>query len=242
MPDAPTQNGNPNPGDGGTPPNGGGDGSGNGGSGNGTPPANNGSPSSQAVDLKALPADQLNQVLENPALWQHPRIKELVEAQRTLKKSQEEAEKQTEAQLKEQKKFEELSVKQADTIAQLTAKLETGTINQAITNKLSPLGVVDLEGALALIDRSGIKVDENGQVSGVDEAIEALKTGKAYLFNTGGGNNPQVGTPSNPGNGTGTGGPAKFKRSQLRDNAFYQANRDEILKAQAAGLIEDDLS
>lgn len=203
-----------------------------------TPPASTG----PAVDLKALPPEQLQQVLENPALWQQPRIKELVEAQRKLKKSDEDAQKANEETLKEQKKFEELAEQRGKEVETLKAKLEQGTINQKLTTALAPLGVVDLEGALALIDRSGIKIDEQGSVAGVDEAIEALKKGKAYLFNASGSPNPTVGTPSNPGNGGGTPGPAKFKRSQLQDQKFYQENRAEILKAQAAGQIEDDIT
>jgi hypothetical protein len=115
-------------------------------------------------------------------------------------------------------------------------------VNQQLTNKLAPLGVVDLEAALALVDRSQIKVEENGTVTGIDAAIEALKTGKTYLFGgENGGAKPPVGSPTNPGNGGQQSGPMKFKRSQLRDANFYKANRDEILKAQAAGQIENDL-
>lgn len=229
----------------------GGEGSGNGnGEGSGTPPATPpattppASNSGDSFDPTALTPEQLNQVLEkNPEIWKTPRLTELRDKSKKFDEAQSKATEAEQKALEEQGKFKELSEKQAGTITELQGQLKNATINQALTNKLSPLGVVDLEGALALIDRSKIDVDSSGAVTGIDEAVEALKTGKTYLFNTNGnGQPPQVGGPTNPGNGQGTGGPAKFKRSQLRDPAFYNANRDEILKAQAAGQIEDDIS
>lgn len=235
MPDAPAQS-NPNPGEGAnppapapgaTPP-------------AATPPASNGEGS---FDPAALTPEQLNQVLEkNPHIWKTDRLAELRDKSKKFDEAQQKATEAETKALEEQGKFKELSEKQSATIEELQGKLKTSTVNQAVTNKLAPLGVVDLEAALALIDRSKIEVAEDGSISGVDEAIEALKTGKAYLFNAGGGTTTTVGTPSNPGNGGGASGPAKFKRSQLQDPKFYNENKEAILKAHAAGEIEDDLS
>ncbi len=44
------------------------------------------------------------------------------------------------------------------------------------------MGLVDADMALLAIDRSGLKVDTNGAVTGVKEALEALKAAKGYLF------------------------------------------------------------
>lgn len=237
--------GNSNPGgDGGA-----GNGDGGNGNGGGTPPANNQTPPAGSndggaqFDPTALTPEQLNQVLEkNPEIWKTPRLTELREKSKKFDEAQTEAQKAEQKRLEEQGKFKELSEQQAATITELQGKLKDSTVNQQLTNKLAPLGVVDLEGALKLVDRSKIEVADDGTVTGLDEAVEALKKDKAYLFTAGGGSKPQVGNPSNPGNGGEGGGPAKFKRSQLRDAKFYQENREEILKAQAAGLIEDDLA
>lgn len=216
--------GNPNPGDGGQPP-------------ASTPPA--GTPAAgDGGDLSKLPADQLQKVLENPELFKLPRIAELLESQKQLKKLQDDSQKSNEQKLKDEKKFEELSGQKEQENATLRQQIQNMQIDQALTNKLVPEGVVDLDGALKLADRSKLKVDDNGQVTGVDEALQSLKTDKAYLFGKPG--QPQVGGPTNPQNQPS--GPAKFKRSQLRDTAFYAEHRDEILAAQKAGLIEDDIS
>lgn len=91
-------------------------------------------------------------------------------------------------------------------------------IDQALTNKLVPGGVVDAEAALKLIDRSKVQIDDNGNVSGIDEIIESLKTDKAYLFNkSGGSNDPNLGTHRIIMVATWSGAPSKFKRSQLKD-------------------------
>jgi hypothetical protein len=244
MPEGPSQ-GNQNPGNG----DGAGAGNGNGDGNGGTPPAGNQNPQggqqggSDQFDPTALTQEQINQVLEkNPLIWKADRIAGLRDKASKFDKAEQDRQTLESKALEEQGKFKELSEKQASTIEELQGKLKTSTVNQALTNKLAPLGVVDLEAALALVDRSKIEVSDDGAITGLDEAIETLKTGKAYLFNKEGAGTTNVGTPSNPGNGGGTPGPAKFKRSQLQDPKFYQEHRDEILKAQAAGQIEDDVT
>ena len=44
------------------------------------------------------------------------------------------------------------------------------------------LGLVDADVAISLLDKSKVKVKDDGSVEGVKEALEALKTSKSYLF------------------------------------------------------------
>lgn len=44
------------------------------------------------------------------------------------------------------------------------------------------LGVIDSEAAMMMMVKDGIKVEQDGSVKGVKEAIEALKETKGYLF------------------------------------------------------------
>lgn len=216
-------NPNPNPSD---PGNGGGNGGGNG-----------------NVDLKSLDADQLQQVLENPNLWKLPRVAELVSKSGELKKLQDDKAAADQKALEDNNQFKELSDQLKAQVTEKDETIKNMRIDQALTNKLVPGGVVDLEAALKLVDRSKVSIDDNGNVSGIDEVIESLKTDKAYLFNkSDGGNDPNLGSPSNNNGGDGGGAPTKFKRSQLKDPKFYQEHRDEILKAMRAGLIEDDIT
>lgn len=193
-----------------------------------------------ALDLKTATADQLTDILENPAFWNLPRVKELREAKDKLKTFEEEKSQQETKSLEEQKKFEELANKFKGENETLKSQLEKLSMDQTLSNQLQKEGVVDLEAALALIDRSGIS-NKDGKLSGVEDAIKNLKEGKAYLFNGQGQSNQSLGTATNNNGSENNQGQVKFKRSQLKDSKFYQEHREEILKAQAAGLIEDDL-
>lgn len=202
----------------------------------GTPPATPPAAPTGEIDLTKLTEDQLSKVLENPNLWNLPRVKELREQAAEAKKLKDAQAKATEDKLKEDKKWEELAQNKESENATLKEQIQTLSINQSLSTLLVKENVVDLDGALKLIDRSKITVDDNGTVSGVQEALDALKTDKAYLFN--GSQTPQVGNPSNPTSQTPS-GPMKFKRSQLTQE-FINANKDEVYKAMHAGLIEDD--
>lgn len=225
---------NPNP----DPTGGGGNPDPGGGGGNPDPNANPDPGSTGDLDLTKLEGDQLAKVLENPNLFKLPRVAELLQAQKDLKALKDQKAADDQKSLEEQGKFKELAETRATEVSTLKEQIQTMTIDQALTTKLVPEGVVDIDAALKLADRSKVKIDDNGNVTGLDEAIASLKTDKAYLF--GKGSNPTVGGPTNP--GTNPSGPAKFKRSQLQDANFYNEHRTEILAAQKAGLIEDDIS
>lgn len=223
----------------------------NGASGDGSGDGNQGSSSSTSTSTnsgndfnpESLTPEQLNQVLEkNPHIWRTERLSGLRDKAKKFDDAQAAADTAEQKRLTDEGKFKELSEKQAAENASLKEQVKSSTVNQALTNKLAPLGVVNLEDALKLVDRSKIEVSEDGTISGIEAAVDALKTDKAYLFN-GQGGKPNVGSATNSNNEGGDGsytGPT-FKRSQLRDAKFYQEHRDDILKAQAAGKIEDDI-
>lgn len=231
MAEAPTQS-NPDPAGGGSDPKPGGEPTGGSNAPTSTPQTN------ENMDLSKLDGDQLTKVLENPNLWKQPRIQELVKGNQEYKKLQDKLKKDEEKSLEEQNAHKTLAEQRKAELEKANETIQTMKIDQALTTKLVPEGVVDLEAALKLADRSKIEVKDDGSIAGVDEAIEALKTDKAYLFGKGG--SPTVGGPTNPQQQPS--GPPKFKRSQLRDPTFYAEHRKEILEAQKAGLIEDDIS
>lgn len=195
--------------------------------------------SQSAIDLKSLEGDQLAQVLENPNLWQQPRIQELVKNNQEFKNLQDKLKKDEEKRLEEQNEHKTLAEQRKAELDESQKTIQNMKIDQALTNKLVPEGVVDLEAALKLVDRSKVKIDESGNITGVDDVLSELKKGKSYLFKEGG--TQSLGSATNQNGGQG-GQQMKFKRSQLRDPKFYQENRDAILAASKAGLIEDDLS
>lgn len=74
----------------------------------------------------------------------------------------------------------------------------TRLINAEIKVFAVQAGFVDPADAVALVDKSGIQVDEQGNVTGAKEAVEALTKAKPHLVGTGRpGGSP--GSPGNPG-------------------------------------------
>lgn len=191
-------------------------------------------------DPSKLTQDQLTKVLENEQIWKDSRLVGLLDANKRLKQLEKDRETQSEQQLTEQKKFEELAQKRADDLAKANESIQTMRTDQALTSKLIKDNVVDLDGALKLVDRSKLTIGDDGSVSGLDEALGSLKTDRPYLFGTGNGSSqPNVGNPSNPQASAAGSGQFRFKESQLTPE-FYQAHKAEIDEAGRLGLVEGD--
>lgn len=72
-----------------------------------------------------------------------------------------------------------------DAKKQISAAMETANnrlIAAEVKSEGSTMGLIDAEAALAFLDREKVKVDDKGTVTGVKEALEALKEAKGYLF------------------------------------------------------------
>ncbi|MBN2262638.1 MAG: hypothetical protein JW735_06990 [Prolixibacteraceae bacterium] len=176
-------------------------------------------------------------VFDDPRLWTHPRFKSLNERAKKadeLEKAQSEAE---EKRLQEAKKFEELANKRAQERDEVKSKYTQSLQDNRIITEATKIGVVDIEAVLKLVDRSNIRIDDNGIATGVVEAVQALVTDKPYLK---GKANVTIGSPTNPG-ADADNQPKKFKLSQLQDATFYRDNEKDIAEAYKAGLIEDDM-
>lgn len=94
------------------------------------------------------------------------------------------------------------------------------------------MGIVDPEAAYRLLDLASIEFDADGRPQAIDKALTELVQQKPYL-------RVQVssGNPTNPAR---AGGSATFTKGQIADRAFWNAHREEILRAMAEGRIVDD--
>jgi hypothetical protein len=206
--------------------------------GNGTDPTKTSNPAKPNV-TEPTPAKKPfdETVFDDPELWKHPRFKSLNErAKRAdeLEKAQSEAD---EKRLAEAKKFEELATKVAQERDTIKSKLTSSIQDNRIITEATKIGVVDVEAVLKLVDRSNVRIDDNGNVTGALEAVTALVSSKPYL-KVGQGNRP-IGSATNPG-ADDQAGLKRFKLSQIQNPVFYKENEADILKAYAAGLIEND--
>lgn len=77
------------------------------------------------------------------------------------------------------------------------------------------LQIIDPDAAYALMDRSRVQIGDDGVVSGVKEALEALAKDKPYLVGKAG--STQVGSGSNPGTGGGNDDPVEQARKLAED-------------------------
>ncbi len=195
-----------------------------------TAPAAPAAPATSFDPEKYLTAEQWQ------AIYGSGRFKQLNDKAKTadaLQKAADDAEKK---RLEDEGKWQELANKNASTAEQY----KTAALNSKVEAVAAKLGSVDPEAVAALIDKSNINIDDNLTVSGVDEAVNALKESKPYLFSNNNGNNsaPRVVSPTNPGTGNNTG--YKFTMSQIKDQKFYQEHRKEIGDALRSGQVDKD--
>lgn len=85
------------------------------------------------------------------------------------------------------KKFDGVDVEKLKTdLAEMSKKYDTDTaalkLDNALSKMLSSCGARDADIVGKLLDRSIIKLGEDGKLVGVSEQLEKLKTDKAFLF------------------------------------------------------------
>ena len=91
------------------------------------------------------------------------------------------------------------------------------------------MNIIDIDAAFALMDKSGVKVGEDGSVTGVKEALEALTAAKPYLVKTAAAS-------------AGTGSTGNFPRTGGDNSADYAARLDEARKSGNHGLATSIIS
>lgn len=135
-----------------------------------------------------------------------------------------------------------------EALGEVNARLVAAEVRARAAGKLA-----NPELAAKLLDLSTFTPDDGGDIDGdaITAAIDELVKAEPYLAAspaTGGGSGGQgstsAGTNGKPGGNIAGGArgdtPTTFSRSQLRDPAFYEANKAAILKAASEGRITND--
>jgi hypothetical protein len=158
------------------------------------------------------------------------------------KKEREEADKK----LLEEKKFEELSTKRQTELESANTTIRTLKVQAAVERVAAKAGAVDTEAVYKLLDQSLIKVDDKGQVSGVEEAVKALLEAKPFLKGSGG-SPANIGGGSNPDQATGAKKPISWVKEKWSDPKWVREKHDDLdgktgeqylNELQAKGLID----
>lgn len=190
-----------------------------------------------AFDPKELSDEDITKVFDDPRIWEHKRFKELNESAKEAKKLAKKLEEKEETELKEQEKYEELAEKYKERAEKAEKALEDAQVENALTAEASKQGARDLEAVLKLVDRSGIELDKDGNITGIDKAVEGLLEGKPYLKDANA-SNQNIGSGTNPGQNNDDA--SQYTLSQIQDPEFYQEHKDEIMQAYKRGQIIDD--
>lgn len=104
----------------------------------------------------------------------------------------------------------------------VTTRANDRLIRAEVKSVAADLGVVDADAAYSLMNRDGVTVNDDGDVAGVKEALEALLTSKPYLKKSDGV------PPRNSGDGFNGGAPPKsddIKPGASRLRAAYAEKR-----------------
>lgn len=201
----------------------------------GTPPNDPGGSGGQPdLDFTKLTDEQLSKVLEDKRLWNLPRIAELREQAKEGKKLKDAQATAEEERLKKQGEFETLSKNNEAKAKEWETKYQQSIVNNKIMQEAGRQGITRLDLVDKLIDKSNIKLDAEGNVTGITEALNTLIKDNEFLKGT---TKSSLGGGSNPPGGAGD---AEFTLTQIQDPVFYQKNRDAIMRAQAQGRITDD--
>ena len=189
------------------------------------------------VDLSKLSDEEFAKFFDDPRAFNHPRFKQLAEAKKERDVLAKEKADKEKADLEAKGEWEKLSKQKEQEANDYKTKYETSQIDNAIIQEAAQRGAVDVEAVKALINRGSIKIENDGTVSGIKDALDALAKSKEYLFDATKAQT-RVGNPTSPGNPNS--GAKRFTATQIQDAKFWRENEKDILAAIANGQIVDD--
>lgn len=206
--------------------------------GSGNDPVKNGQPgSSEQFDPSKISDQDFAKIFSDKRLWDHDRFKSLNDKAKKADEYEKAEAQRKQEELQKKGEWETIAKQKDEEIKGIKEKYQTAQINNQVIAEAIKLGVVDTEAVTKLVDRGLIKVDEDGNISGVAEAVKSLTDSKPYLI--GQPMRPQMGGGTNPGNNNPS--VPRFKASQLQDVKFYREHESEIMEAMRLGLIENDI-
>lgn len=137
------------------------------------------------------------------------------------------------AELSEKEKLEEIARKHEEEkqmlskqLQELTEKAKAEKIQNEFVKIATNNQIAYLEDAFNLADLSAVTIDEEGKISGMEEAIQALVESKPFLLAK---KQKSIGDPHNGGSAT-------------PDKTAEQLLKDAAAKAKASGRIEDKMA
>ncbi|MHB8398437.1 MAG: phage scaffolding protein [Candidatus Limnocylindrales bacterium] len=109
------------------------------------------------------------------------------------------------------------------------------TLSSSVERIASRLGFADPADALGLLDHSAIEFEDTGAPKNLDALLGALLKAKPYLAAA----SSRASGSYDQGVRGGPQGGAIFTTTQVGDRAFWNANKDEIMRAMAEGRVRE---
>lgn len=169
-------------------------------------------------DDKNVPITRFNEVNDK----YQKLLKDEEKRKADAKKAEEEA-------LTKNKEFESLATKRGEELEQVKGQLQEVKIQNAVERAAIKLGAVDTEAVYKLLDKSNIKVTDDGKIEGVDEAVKSLIEAKPFLKGEGGQSPSTIGSGSNPDDSAGTKKyPLSWVREKWSDISWTRAKHEDL--------------
>lgn len=153
--------------------------------------------------------------------------KKLTEAQRQIDEFNRQ-------QAEQQGNWEKIAKENEEKLTQLQSQVKQEKIQTALMREAQKLNPVNIDAVIRLVDQTSLEYTEEGEVSGVSEALQAIQEQVPQLFTV---TPPQnVGRESgNPDKGAST---RVYTQEQIDDPIFRKDNWDDIKKAYQEGRIQ----
>lgn len=191
----------------------------------------------KAFDTSTISDADFARIFEDDRLWKHDRFKKLNSKAKKVDEYEQKMKEQQSAELEKNKEWETLAKQREEELNSLREQQQSEKINNAIYREAQKQGAVDTDTVMKLVDTGSMSI-EDGQVTGVAEAVTQLLEAKPFLA---GSSDKTLGNGTNPADKK-SAAPRKFKASELNDPKFYQENKVEIREAMRLGLVIDDIS
>lgn len=149
------------------------------------------------------------------------------DAESLIKKTRETEEAQKTELQKAQEKAAALEKREAELLEK--QRLTEGKAD--VIAKAANIGIADAIAAYRMLDKSKLEYDAGGQPTNTEQVLRDLLKEFPILAGTG----TSAANPAKNRGGAGT-----FTKSQVADRAFWNAHKDEIMKAMSEGRIVDD--
>lgn len=140
-----------------------------------------GKPADEKIEVSKGDFEKLIKTIEQLKQENSDIVQELSAKKKELLDKAENEKKSKEAALAEQGKFKELAEQREAEIKSLRQTQQNLLIDMSLREAAAKEGLQDFD-MLKLIDRADVKIDDNGKVAGIEEAVKNFKKSKPYLF------------------------------------------------------------